>query len=120
MSEMVEISRTSALELQSQLDEYKEKNRREFVDLQRQLKEKNIEVEKSRLMNIRMQDEVMTQIQWEILNFDLEFSAGSFQDNECWLSCICVISCISWEAFEFEFHGGDQHVISAGEMRVPL
>lgn len=59
MSEMVEISRTSALELQSQLDEYKEKNRREFVDLQRQLKEKNIEVEKSRLMNIRMQDEVM-------------------------------------------------------------
>lgn len=60
MSEMVEISRTSALELQNQLDEYKEKNRREFVDLQRQLKEKNIEVEKSRLMNIRMQDEVIT------------------------------------------------------------
>ncbi|NXP31859.1 CGNL1 protein, partial [Leiothrix lutea] len=58
MSEMVEISRTSTLELQSQLDEYKEKNRREFVDLQRQLKEKNIEVEKSRLMNIRMQDEI--------------------------------------------------------------
>uniref|UniRef100_A0A8C3UYH4 Cingulin like 1 n=1 Tax=Catharus ustulatus TaxID=91951 RepID=A0A8C3UYH4_CATUS len=58
MSEMVEISRTSALELQNQLDEYKEKNRREFVELQRQLKEKNIEVEKSRLMNIRMQDEM--------------------------------------------------------------
>ncbi|NWV24157.1 CGNL1 protein, partial [Origma solitaria] len=58
MSEMVEISRTSALELQSQLDEYKEKNRRELADLQRQLKEKNIEVEKSRLMNIRMQDEM--------------------------------------------------------------
>ncbi|XP_071297720.1 cingulin-like protein 1 isoform X1 [Agelaius tricolor] len=58
MSEMVAISRTSTLELQSQLDEYKEKNRREFVDLQRQLKEKNIEVEKSRLMNIRMQDEM--------------------------------------------------------------
>ncbi|XP_050165597.1 cingulin-like protein 1 isoform X2 [Myiozetetes cayanensis] len=58
MSEMVEISRTSALELQSQLDEYKEKNRREFADLQRQLKEKNLEVEKSRLMTIRMQDEM--------------------------------------------------------------
>uniref|UniRef100_A0A8C5UDM2 Cingulin like 1 n=1 Tax=Malurus cyaneus samueli TaxID=2593467 RepID=A0A8C5UDM2_9PASS len=58
MSEMVEISRTSTLELQSQLDEYKEKNRREFADLQRQLKEKNIEVEKSRLMNIRMLDEM--------------------------------------------------------------
>ncbi|XP_071424468.1 cingulin-like protein 1 isoform X2 [Pithys albifrons albifrons] len=58
LSEMVEISRTSALELQSQLDEYKEKNRREFADLQRQLKEKNLEVEKSRLMTIRMQDEM--------------------------------------------------------------
>ncbi|NWR43045.1 CGNL1 protein, partial [Regulus satrapa] len=58
MSEMVAISRTSTLELQSQLVEYKEKNRREFVDLQRQLKEKNIEVEKSRLMIIRMQDEM--------------------------------------------------------------
>ncbi|NXP20920.1 CGNL1 protein, partial [Scytalopus superciliaris] len=58
MSEMVEISRTSALELQTQLDEYKEKNRREFADLQRQLKEKNLEVEKSRLMTIRMQDEM--------------------------------------------------------------
>ncbi|KAM4766693.1 cingulin-like protein 1 isoform 1-T3 [Cyanocitta cristata] len=58
MSEVVEISRTSTLELQSQFDEYKEKNRREFSDLQRQLKEKSIEVEKSRLMNIRMQDEM--------------------------------------------------------------
>ncbi|KAK0679279.1 CGNL1 protein, partial [Pygoscelis papua] len=58
MSEMVEISRTSTLELQNQLDEYKEKNRRELADVQRQLKEKNLEVEKSRLTAMRMQDEM--------------------------------------------------------------
>lgn len=60
MSEMVEASRTSTVELQNQLDEYKEKNRRELADVQRQLKEKILEVEKSRLTTIRMQDEVMT------------------------------------------------------------
>ncbi|XP_051484954.1 cingulin-like protein 1 isoform X3 [Apus apus] len=58
MSEMVEVSRTSTLELQNQLDEYKEKNRRELADVQRQLKEKNLEVEKSRLTTMRMQDEM--------------------------------------------------------------
>ncbi|XP_076204383.1 cingulin-like protein 1 isoform X2 [Aptenodytes patagonicus] len=58
MSEMVDISRTSTLELQNQLDEYKEKNRRELADVQRQLKEKNLEVEKSRLTAMRMQDEL--------------------------------------------------------------
>lgn len=62
MSEMVELSRTSTLELQNQLDEYKEKNRRELADVQRQLKEKNLEVEKSRLATMRMQDEVMTSV----------------------------------------------------------
>ncbi|XP_054243794.1 cingulin-like protein 1 [Indicator indicator] len=58
MSEMVEVSRTSTLELQNQLDEYKEKSRRELADVQRQLKEKNLEVEKSRLTTMRMQDEM--------------------------------------------------------------
>ncbi|XP_040456121.1 cingulin-like protein 1 isoform X3 [Falco naumanni] len=58
MSEMVEVSRTSAVELQNQLIEYKEKNRRELADMQRQLKEKNLEVEKSRLTTMRMQDEM--------------------------------------------------------------
>ncbi|XP_062483492.1 cingulin-like protein 1 isoform X1 [Pezoporus occidentalis] len=58
MSEMVELSRTSTLELQNQLDVYKEKNRRELADVQRQLKEKNLEVEKSRLATMRMQDEM--------------------------------------------------------------
>lgn len=60
MSEMLEVSRTSTLELQNQLDEYKEKSRRELADVQRQLKEKNLEVEKSRLTTMRMQDEVVT------------------------------------------------------------
>ncbi|NWH57840.1 CGNL1 protein, partial [Geococcyx californianus] len=58
MSEMVEVSRTSTLELQNQLDEYKEKNRREVADVQRQLKEKNLEIEKARLTTMRMQDEM--------------------------------------------------------------
>ncbi|NXC39757.1 CGNL1 protein, partial [Penelope pileata] len=58
MGEMVEVSRTSTLELQNQLDEYKEKNRRELADVQRQLKEKNLEVEKSRLTTMRMQEEM--------------------------------------------------------------
>lgn len=60
MAEIVEASRISTVELQNQLDEYKEKNRRELADVQRQLKEKNLEVEKSRLTTIRMQDEVMS------------------------------------------------------------
>ncbi|XP_062439331.1 cingulin-like protein 1 isoform X3 [Rhea pennata] len=58
MAEMVEVSRTSALEFQNQLDDYKEKNRRELAELQRQLKEKNLEVEKSRLTTMKMQDEI--------------------------------------------------------------
>ncbi|XP_072201460.1 cingulin-like protein 1 isoform X2 [Excalfactoria chinensis] len=58
MSEMVEASRTSTVELQNQLDEYKEKNRRELADVHRQLKEKILEVEKSHLTTIRMQDEM--------------------------------------------------------------
>ncbi|XP_064373500.1 cingulin-like protein 1 isoform X2 [Dromaius novaehollandiae] len=58
MAEMVEVSRTSALEFQNQLDDYKEKNRKELAELQRQLKEKNLEVEKSRLTTMKMQDEM--------------------------------------------------------------
>ncbi|XP_032846224.1 cingulin-like protein 1 isoform X1 [Tyto alba] len=58
MSEVVEVSRTSTLELQNQFDVYKEKNRRELADVQRQLKEKNLEIEKSRLTTMRMQDEM--------------------------------------------------------------
>lgn len=59
MADIVEVSRTSTLELQNQLDEYKEKNRRELAEMQRQLKEKTLEAEKSRLNAVKMQDEVM-------------------------------------------------------------
>lgn len=59
MSDIVEASRTSTLELQNQLDEYKEKNRRELAEMQRQLKEKTLEAEKSRLTASKVQDEVM-------------------------------------------------------------
>uniref|UniRef100_A0A8C9B0Q0 Cingulin like 1 n=1 Tax=Phocoena sinus TaxID=42100 RepID=A0A8C9B0Q0_PHOSS len=57
MADIVEVSRTSTLELQNQLDEYKEKNRRELAEMQRQLKEKTLEAEKSRLTAMKMQDE---------------------------------------------------------------
>lgn len=60
MADIVEASRTSTLELQNQLDEYKEKNRRELAEMQRQLKEKTLEAEKSRLTAKKMQEEVMS------------------------------------------------------------
>ncbi|XP_005862263.1 PREDICTED: cingulin-like protein 1 [Myotis brandtii] len=59
MADIVEVSRTSTLELQNQLDDYKEKNRRELAEMQRQLKEKTLEAEKSRLTASKMQEEVM-------------------------------------------------------------
>ncbi|XP_012584130.1 PREDICTED: cingulin-like protein 1 isoform X2 [Condylura cristata] len=58
MADIVEVSRTSTLELQNQLDEYKEKNRRELAEMQRQLKEKTLEAEKSRLAATKMHDEM--------------------------------------------------------------
>ncbi|KAM9125568.1 cingulin-like protein 1 isoform 2-T2 [Pangshura tecta] len=58
MAEIVEVSRSSTLELQNQLDEYKEKNRRELAEMQRQLKDKNLELEKSHLTTMKMQDEM--------------------------------------------------------------
>ncbi|XP_055291517.1 cingulin-like protein 1 isoform X2 [Moschus berezovskii] len=58
MADIVEVSRTSTLELQNQLDEYKEKNRRELAEMQRQLKEKSLEAEKSRLTAMKFQDEM--------------------------------------------------------------
>ncbi|XP_006733035.1 cingulin-like protein 1 [Leptonychotes weddellii] len=58
MADIVEVSRVSTLELQNQLDEYKEKNRRELAEMQRQLKEKTSEAEKSRLTAMKLQDEM--------------------------------------------------------------
>lgn len=59
MADIAEASRTSSLELQRQLGEYKEKNLRELAEMQTQLKEKSLEVEKARLAAVKMQDEVM-------------------------------------------------------------
>ncbi|XP_035889894.1 cingulin-like protein 1 isoform X3 [Phyllostomus discolor] len=58
MADIVEVSRISTLELQNQLDEYKEKNRRELAEMQRQLKEKTLEAEKARLTAAKMQEEM--------------------------------------------------------------
>lgn len=60
MADIVEASRTSTLELQNQLDDYKEKNRRELAEMQRQLKEKSLEVEKAQLAAGKLQDEVVS------------------------------------------------------------
>ncbi|XP_030173958.1 cingulin-like protein 1 isoform X3 [Lynx canadensis] len=67
MADIVEVSRISTLELQNQLDEYKEKNRRELAEMQRQLKEKTLEAEKSRLTAMKLQDEdKMSQLEMEL------------------------------------------------------
>ncbi|KAJ8343536.1 hypothetical protein SKAU_G00308650 [Synaphobranchus kaupii] len=58
MSDIVEASETSTQELQLQIDEYKEKNRRELTELQRQLRDKGVELEKSRLAAKKLQEEL--------------------------------------------------------------
>ncbi|MBN3314304.1 CGNL1 protein, partial [Atractosteus spatula] len=58
MCEIVEASQTSTQELQVQIDEYKEKNRKELTDLQRQLRDRSTELEKSRLASKKLQDEL--------------------------------------------------------------
>ncbi|XP_069481008.1 cingulin-like protein 1 [Ambystoma mexicanum] len=58
IAEIVDFSRTSTLELQKQFDEYKEKNRREFAEVQKQLKDKHTEAEKARLNAAKLQDEL--------------------------------------------------------------
>ncbi|KAG5839398.1 hypothetical protein ANANG_G00204560 [Anguilla anguilla] len=58
MSDIVDASETSTQELQLQIDEYKEKNRRELTELQRQLRDKGVELEKSRLAAKKLQEEL--------------------------------------------------------------
>lgn len=58
MSDIVEVSQSSTQELQEQIDIYKEKNRRELADLQRQLKERGQELDKSRLAAKTLQEQV--------------------------------------------------------------
>ncbi|XP_053573493.1 LOW QUALITY PROTEIN: cingulin-like protein 1 [Bombina bombina] len=58
ISENVAFSRTSTVELQKQFDDYKEKHRRDVSELQRQLKDKTLELEKSHQTTKKLQDEV--------------------------------------------------------------
>ncbi|XP_028812615.1 cingulin-like protein 1 [Denticeps clupeoides] len=58
MNDIVQASQTSTQELQDQIDLYKEKNRRELSDLQRQLRERSAELEKSRQTTRSLQEEV--------------------------------------------------------------
>nr|XP_055065802.1 cingulin-like protein 1 [Misgurnus anguillicaudatus] len=58
MSEIVEASQSSTQELQEQIDMYKEKNRREMAELQKQLREGGLELEKSRLTTKNLQEEL--------------------------------------------------------------
>ncbi|XP_053320165.1 cingulin-like protein 1 [Spea bombifrons] len=57
ISEHVEFSRMSTVDLQKQFDEYKEKHRREISEMQRQLNDKTIEVEKSSQIVKKLQNE---------------------------------------------------------------
>ncbi|XP_042584190.1 cingulin-like protein 1 [Cyprinus carpio] len=58
MYEIVEASQSSTQELQEQIDMYKEKNRREMAELQKQLREGGLELEKSRLTAKTLQEEL--------------------------------------------------------------
>ncbi|KAG8440440.1 hypothetical protein GDO86_006260 [Hymenochirus boettgeri] len=58
ISENVEFSRISTVEIQKQFEEYKEKYRKESTEMQRQLKDKNLEAERSYQTIKKLQDEV--------------------------------------------------------------
>ena len=60
MNDIVEASQTSTLELQEQIDIYKENNRRELTDLQKLLKERGQELDKCLLTTKTLQEEVST------------------------------------------------------------
>ncbi|XP_072840271.2 cingulin isoform X2 [Pogona vitticeps] len=59
LDQMSQESHNSLSELQSQLEEYKERSRREITDSQKQAKDRNAEVEKMQYNLGRLQDEVM-------------------------------------------------------------
>uniref|UniRef100_A0A8C5M513 Cingulin like 1 n=1 Tax=Leptobrachium leishanense TaxID=445787 RepID=A0A8C5M513_9ANUR len=58
VTENVEFSRTNTVDLQKQFDEYRDKHRRDTSEIQRQLNDKTLEVEKSSQMIRKLQDEV--------------------------------------------------------------
>lgn len=94
MADIVEVSRTSTLELQNQLDEYKEKNRRELAEMQRQLKEKTLEAEKSRLTAMKLQDEVIMADQRSsglpVFRICFETLPGEAGLDSCFLFSCCL------------------------------
>ncbi|KAG7248128.1 hypothetical protein CRUP_022636, partial [Coryphaenoides rupestris] len=57
MNEIVDASQCSTQELQEQIDIYKEKTRRELAELQRQLKERGQELERSQVAARGLQEE---------------------------------------------------------------
>uniref|UniRef100_H3CVB1 Cingulin like 1 n=1 Tax=Tetraodon nigroviridis TaxID=99883 RepID=H3CVB1_TETNG len=61
MNDIVDASQSSTLELQEQIDLYKEKNRRELTELQRLLKERGQELEKQQLTSKSLQEELSQQ-----------------------------------------------------------
>ncbi|XP_051991090.1 cingulin-like protein 1 isoform X2 [Xyrauchen texanus] len=58
MNEIVEASQSSTQELQEQIDMYKEKNQREMAELKKQLREGELELDKSRLATKNLQEEL--------------------------------------------------------------
>lgn len=58
MNNIVDASQSSTLELQEQIDLYKEKNRRELTELQKLLKERGLELEKHLLTSKTLQEQV--------------------------------------------------------------
>uniref|UniRef100_A0A8C9WJR2 Cingulin like 1 n=1 Tax=Scleropages formosus TaxID=113540 RepID=A0A8C9WJR2_SCLFO len=56
--EIVEASQNSTQELQVQIDEYKEKNRKELTELRRQLHDRSVELESSRMAARKLEEEV--------------------------------------------------------------
>lgn len=66
MYEIVEASQSSTQELQEQIDMYKEKNRREMAELQKQLREGGLELEKSRLTTKTLQEEVSGEDKYQL------------------------------------------------------
>ncbi|XP_068131614.1 cingulin-like protein 1 [Hyperolius riggenbachi] len=58
ITEHVEFSRSSTVDLQKQFDDYKEKHRKESAEMQRQLKDKSIDLERYNQTIKKLQDEI--------------------------------------------------------------
>ncbi|XP_059927185.1 cingulin-like protein 1 isoform X1 [Gadus macrocephalus] len=63
MNEIVDASQSSTQELQEQIDVYKEKNRRELAELQRQLRERALELDRSQGAARGLQEELTRRVE---------------------------------------------------------